>query len=215
MTAPAPETEPTPPPGRRERKKQATREALLDAAFRLFASKGYEATTVEEIAEAVDVSTRTFFRYFASKEDVALTSQEEQFYAVLDAFRRRPPEESALTAMRHAGTLLIEALEVDGLADERMSRFDCLMRLTEESPALRAGSMERTRRKNDEMTRAIAERMGADPERDLRPRMFAAMASTAFMVAADAYRMGVCGFGSFSEAVDAAFEVLEKGFAEY
>ncbi|MCP2339960.1 TetR family transcriptional regulator [Actinomadura rupiterrae] len=213
MTAPAPETEPTPPPGRRERKKQATREALLDAAFRLFAEQGFEATTVEQIAEAVDVSARTFFRYFASKEDVALTSQEEQFYAMLDEFRRRPADESVLSAMRHSGTRLIEAMEADGQADERMSRFDCLMRLTEESPALRAGSMERTRRKNDEMTRAVAERMGADPDRDLRPRMFAAMASTAFMVAADAYRMGIGGFDSFSEAVDAAFEILEQGFS--
>ncbi|MEV5568905.1 TetR family transcriptional regulator [Spirillospora sp. NPDC052269] len=215
MTAPAPETVPTPPPGRRERKKQATREALLDAAFRLFGEKGYEATTVEEIADAVDVSARTFFRYFASKEDVALTTQEEQFYAVLDAFARRPPEESVLTAIRTAGTLLVEALEADGRDGRPMSRFDCLMRLTEESPALRAGSMERTRRKNDEMTRVIAVRMGADPETDLRPRMFAAMASTAFMVAAEAHRTGLGGFDSFADALDAAFEVLETGFRDY
>lgn len=215
MTAPAPESHPTPSAGRRERKKQATREALLDAAFRLFAEKGYEATTVEEIADAVDVSARTFFRYFASKEDVALTSQEEQFYAMLDAFRSRPPEEPVLVAMRQAGTLLIEALEAEDGNDERMGRFDCLMRLTEESPGLRAGSMERTRRKNSEMTRAIADRMGADAETDLRPRMFAAMASTAFMVASEAYRMGIGGFGSFTEVMDAAFEVLEKGFQDY
>ncbi|MFC5184776.1 TetR family transcriptional regulator [Actinomadura harenae] len=214
MTAPAPETHPTPPPGRRERKKQATREALLDAAFRLFGEKGYEATTVEEIADAVDVSARTFFRYFASKEDVALTTQEEQFYAMLEAFSARPAEESVLTAMRSAGTLMVKAMEADGGADRPLSRFDCLMRLTEESPSLRAGSMERTRRKNDEMTRAVAERMGADPETDLRPRMFAAMASTAFMIAADAYRTGVGGFGSFSEILDAAFEVLDKGFGD-
>ncbi|RFU37127.1 TetR family transcriptional regulator [Actinomadura logoneensis] len=215
MTAPAPETEPTPPPGRRERKKQATREALLDAAFRLFSEKGYEATTVEEIADAVDVSARTFFRYFASKEDVALTSQEAQFHAMLDAFASRPPEESVLTALREAGALLIQAMDAADATDERLTRFDCLMRLTEESPALRAGSMELTRRKNDEMTRVIAARMGTDPETDLRPRMFAAMASTAFMVAADAYRTGLGGFTSFAEVVDAAFEVLEKGFKDY
>jgi len=56
--------------GRRERKKQQTREALEATAWRLFQRKGYDETTIEDITEAVDVSTRTFFRYFDSKEAV-------------------------------------------------------------------------------------------------------------------------------------------------
>ena len=90
------------PTGLRERKKQRTRDALVDAAFELFQRKGFEDTTIDEIAEQVDLSPRTFFRYFASKEDVALTLQEQQFAAVYAAFAARPAHEPVLTAMRHA-----------------------------------------------------------------------------------------------------------------
>lgn len=75
-------------PGLRERKKQRTHDALLRAALELFTTQGYEATTVDEIAEAVDVSQRTFFRYFAGKEEAALAVvglTQEHFMAAVRA----------------------------------------------------------------------------------------------------------------------------------
>ena len=96
-------------PGRRERKKQRTREALVEAAFVLFQEKGFEATTVEEIADAVDVSSRTFFRYFASKEDVVLTFQEEQFAAVLEALASQTADLPVMTALRKASVEVLRA----------------------------------------------------------------------------------------------------------
>lgn len=89
-------------PGRRERKKQETREALISAASRLFAEHGFAATTVREIAEAADVAERTFFRYFDSKEDLLLPNLFLRFREFEVKVRARPPGEPALTAIREA-----------------------------------------------------------------------------------------------------------------
>lgn len=90
------------PPGRRERKKQATRAALVAAAKELFETKGFAATTVQEITDAADVSERTFFRYFESKEDLLLPDLVALFADAERALRRRPPDEPPLPALREA-----------------------------------------------------------------------------------------------------------------
>ena len=86
------------PVGRRERKKAATRDALQRAAFDLFASKGFHDTRISEIAEAADVSESTFFRYFDSKEGVALDRLRGQLEIAVKAVRARPLSEAPLTA---------------------------------------------------------------------------------------------------------------------
>jgi len=85
--------------GLRERKKAATREALHEVALRLFGERGYQATTVAEIAAAANVSERTFFRYFRSKEDVALQDATRYLPRFEAAIRERPPEEPPLRAL--------------------------------------------------------------------------------------------------------------------
>jgi len=86
----------------RERKKQRTRDALLRAAVELFTSQGYDGTTVDQIADAVDVSQRTFFRYFAGKEEAALALVEMTVDRFVEAVRERPPHEPPLEALRQA-----------------------------------------------------------------------------------------------------------------
>jgi AcrR family transcriptional regulator len=92
----------TPPPGRREANKQATRAALRDAAARLFAEQGYEATTVAQIAGAARVGERTFYRYFDGKDDL-LAEQALSWIDVLhQAIRDRPAQEGPYLAVARA-----------------------------------------------------------------------------------------------------------------
>src|ERR1700681_2899909 len=87
-------------PGLRERKKQRTRETIARAAHELFAERGYHATTLPEIAEAADVSTRTIFAYFPSKEDILFSDFSLLKEALAQALAERPEGEDALETVR-------------------------------------------------------------------------------------------------------------------
>src|SRR3954462_9329334 len=86
-------------PGLRERKKAKTRAAIQEHALRLFQQQGYDATTVEQIAEAAEVSPSTFFRYFPTKEDTVLTDEYDAL--IVDAVRAQPPELPPVEALRN------------------------------------------------------------------------------------------------------------------
>ncbi|MCB5180918.1 TetR family transcriptional regulator [Streptomyces antimicrobicus] len=162
---------PPAPAGLRARKKQRTRDALLRAALLLFVSQGYEETTVDEITEAVDVSQRTFFRYFVNKEEVAFAVQtlvEEHFVAAL---RARPAAEGPLLAMRNA---VLDSWDTVGEAIAEVVPVDLYMRtyqLIESTPALLAVHLRRSAELEEQVARLIAEREGLDVEADPRPRV--------------------------------------------
>src|SRR6266513_4553141 len=87
-------------PGLRERKKQRTRETIARAAHELFAERGYHATTLPDIAEAADVSTRTIFAYFPSKEDILFSDFVLMKQALAQALADRPEGQEALVTVR-------------------------------------------------------------------------------------------------------------------
>ncbi|MFH9062907.1 TetR family transcriptional regulator [Streptomyces coeruleorubidus] len=159
----------------RERKKQRTRDALLRAALELFATRGYEETTVDDIAAAVDVSQRTFFRYFAGKEETAFYVTRLAETQVVEAVRARPPGEAPLEALRRA---LLESWDTINETIEEIVPVDLHMRVyrvIESTPALLAAHLRRAAELEEELARIIAEREGLDVDVDPRPRIIVAL----------------------------------------
>lgn len=196
--------------GLRERKKLRTRQALIDAAFALFARKGFDATTVEEIAEAVEVSSRTFFRYFPSKEDVVLTVAEDQYGLFVAAFEARPPEEPVLTALGEALAETLHACE-HGLGGISTEQFECLQQLTLDSPSLFASTLEHATAKQKDLTLRLAARMGVDPAKDFRPHLIASIATCGMRGAADSWQQARGEKVSLSDTIAQAITLLSQG----
>jgi AcrR family transcriptional regulator len=194
--------------GLRERKKQRTRDALTDAAFTLFGSKGFEATTIDEIADAVEVSPRTFFRYFASKEEVALSLMDQQLGAILDRFAQRPADEPVLTALRAAAVEVIRSCE-DGVGFDP-SRFECIQTLLGTSPLLAARSLEQGSARISELAELVAARMGVNALTDQRPYLVASVVICGIQTAVKAWR-DVHPDARSSDLINQAFDLLTTG----
>ncbi|MGC0377547.1 TetR/AcrR family transcriptional regulator [Streptomyces sp. SAI-229] len=163
-----------PRPGLRERKKRRTRDALVRAALELIATRGYEGTTVDDIAAAVDVSQRTFFRYFASKEEVAFFVPRLAESHVIGAVRERPPGEAPLEVLRRA---VLDSWDGINEAVEQLVPLELHMRVyqvIESTPALLAAHLRRAEELEEELARIIAEREGLDVDADPRPRILVA-----------------------------------------
>jgi AcrR family transcriptional regulator len=151
--------------GLRERKKARTRAALRDHGLRLFRERGYQATTIEQIAEAADVSPSTFFRYFPTKEDIVLVDDLDQ--VLIDAFEAQPIEKSPIMAVRDAIATVLA-----GLTDEDREREQQRHELMLAVPELRATMMDEFRRNIDMLAGVVARRLGR-PADDFEVRVFA------------------------------------------
>src|SRR5947199_10349596 len=121
--------------GLRERRKKLTAAELEAAALRLFGERGFDAVTVDDIAAEADVSRRTFFRYFASKEDVLLADHFVQLARLRAAIAARPADRPVLTALRNA------LLSMTTNFEERREMVILRGRLMRETPSLQARSL--------------------------------------------------------------------------
>jgi AcrR family transcriptional regulator len=167
----------SPPLGLRERKKIKTRQAIRREAFRLIEENGYAATTVEQIAEAAEVSPSTFFRYFPAKEAVLLADDLDP--AILDALAAQPPELSPSQAVRRA----YEDTMADMSDDEREFE-NTRQRLIFSIPELKAAMYDEYHRTVTAFADAIGHRIGRDAG-DFELRVFAGAVTGAMMAAYD------------------------------
>ncbi|MFG2118222.1 TetR family transcriptional regulator [Streptomyces sp. NPDC048710] len=159
----------------RERKKQRTRNALLRSALELFTTQGYERTTVDEIAEAVDVSQRTFFRYFAGKEDVAFAVQDLAEARFVAAVRERPAHETPMETLRQAVLEGWDGLREAVEAVVPVELYVRMYRTIESTPSLLAAHLLRSVATEETLARLLAEREGVDVDADPRPRLAVAV----------------------------------------
>jgi AcrR family transcriptional regulator len=144
---------PTRPAGLRERKKARTRASIREHALRLFTEQGYAATTIEQIAEAAEVSPATFFRYFPTKEDVVL--QDDLDIVTAEALEAQPPELSPIAAFRAASRQTLASL-----TPEDQAAFRVTAKLTSEVPEIRARAIDEFVRTINQIADTIARRTG-------------------------------------------------------
>jgi AcrR family transcriptional regulator len=143
--------------GLRERKKARTRASLREHALRLFREQGYQATTVEQIAAAAEVSPSTFFRYFPTKEDVVL--QDDMDTRMLEALDRQPPDMPPLHAVRAA---VREAWTSFTPAEWELIKEGA--RLSNEVPEIRARAMSEFSRTIDSISSGLTKRFSCAPD---------------------------------------------------
>jgi AcrR family transcriptional regulator len=192
------------PTSLRQRKRARTRAALIAAALELFERQGYEATTIDEIAAVADVSPRTFFRYFATKEEVALG--DDLGNELIGLIAARPAEEPMLESVRRVIS--------DGLAliseDDRAALL-ARLRIVYRTPSLRARRWEFQLEIGRISGALLAERRGLQPD-DLGSRVTAAAAFTAIEVAMDHWQQHG-GREDLGAVLDAAIGHLGHAFS--
>jgi AcrR family transcriptional regulator len=204
--------------GLRERKKRETRQRIADVAMGLFMLRGFDRTTVADVAEAADVSVNTVFNYFRTKEDLFFDRRD----AAVEGLGR-------VVASRRAGESVVDALRRDfqeslDQGDWRygiVSGADDFNRMVADSPALRARMREMHDLRKEYLARVLADQTDADPD-DPTPRFVAAQVVALTQALSGEYlrrrRAGeshAAILPAVRAAADQAFDLLESGIGDY
>lgn len=186
--------------GLRERKKQQTRDTIARAALRLFDERGYDETTLAEIAEAADVAPRTIFAYYDSKDEILFCEDAAFLNALKQKLDDRPEGSTTIDALRE----FIASIEPPD--EEAKLRKKVVMA----TPALQMGMRARYSMLEPMLAESIAKDLGAEPD-DVRSLLIAASMTAAFMSVRDRFFHAESGGGSLSHGQGMAIldQVLE------
>jgi len=192
------------PESTRERRLRKRRDEVALAAIRLFDQRGFDAVTVDEIAEAADIAPRTFFRYFATKEDVFFTDRTERLAALRDTIAARPTDEPILASVRHAILAIADQYGID--SEQKLLSA----RVLADTPSLRAATIVRQTEWEQAVAEMVGDRLGVDPADDLRPHV---VASTTLAALRSAMDMWVAGDGraDLMALANQALDLLDGG----
>jgi AcrR family transcriptional regulator len=190
-------------PGLRERKKIETLHRLQEEALRLFDEQGYDATTIEQIAEAAGVSASTFYRYFPTKEDVVV--QDEYDPLIVNVFESQSESDAPLDALRAVLRVLFAEF-----TDADIERVRRRVRMIFAVPALRARQVQQTTATEELLARMVAERTGRAPD-ELEVRHFTALIVTSWTVAISAWAETEGTKDDLAATMDRCLAHLEAG----
>ncbi|MER8234567.1 TetR family transcriptional regulator [Streptomyces sp. NPDC094049] len=177
-------------PGLREQKLMHTRTELARFALELFVARGYDETTVDDIVAAVEVSQRTFFRYFPRKEDAALFAQQVVDEAFVAALAARPPDEGPAEAVRRAAGAAWGGLGNGAVGAVPVVLYLRALAVVDSTPALLAADLLRSAATEAAVARVLAAREGVDAGTDPRPQVAAAVYGGVMRAAIRAWSRG-------------------------
>lgn len=189
--------------GLRERKKLATRAALHEAALRLVSEHGLDGVSVDDIATLADVSPRTFFNYFSSKDDAVIGLDPAMPERQAQSYLARPPDESPLRALR----AMARERAVDMAAEAEL--WPLRLRVIDTHPSLLARLAAAFAESERTLAAAVAQRSGCSVD-DTYPVLLAAVAGAAMRTALHRWHRTECT-GSLPDLLDEAWDALEAG----
>jgi AcrR family transcriptional regulator len=189
--------------GLRERKKLRTREAIIDAALDLFEQKGFDATTVEDIAAAADVSPRTFFRYFESKLALIMARSTTKHVSLGPALAARPADESLIESIGHVMRDELGAQLEDPLV---VREFQVMLT----TPSLRTLARDHFYDEEAGMVSAVAERLGLPPD-DLTAYVVTSIISSALWTTVNRWTAQGADVDELMPMIDRALATVADG----